>query len=79
MKEAEDALIRIPRYVDSNKEPTCAWVNSQCPFLLVARFGTEERCHWPGPGGEIRPVLERRYNSIGTLVPHNDCPVWNQE
>lgn len=76
---AESTTIKIPRYRDADGNPTCladARTNAFCPFLMSSSFGTREHCYWPDGGGEHCPQLWRRNHGLGTLIPHEHCPVW---
>lgn len=73
----------VERYIDADGKPTCIGDvrnNDACPFLMVSHFGTREHCFWEvsDPEQVHAPVLKRRNDGAGRLIPHCACPIWNK-
>ena len=66
--------IKIRKFRDHAGLPTCAkvWGVENCPMLRVAGMcEKQEIC------GFLCDNLNRR-GPEGTLIPHDNCPVWNE-
>ena len=74
----ETAAISVPKIRDNDSQPTCLFWEKVCPFYMQSGFGTREHCYWQLGKGKYRPQLERRDHGMGTTIPHQQCPVWEE-
>jgi hypothetical protein len=75
----ESVNLPLHRFRDSQGNCTCASnfaTGTFCPFLMTSSFGTREHCFWTEGRGRLRPMLERRDDGRGTLIPQPECPLW---
>lgn len=77
----EQKILTIDAYRDAENNPCCARdfaTGEVCPFYMTHTFGTGETCFWAGNAALGRPApLHRRKLGEGTLIPHENCPIWN--
>ena len=68
----DQATITVPRYRDSNGQPTCCshTTAAVCPMVAWTRFGFDARCQILGAD------IERRSDAWYALEPLPECPVW---
>lgn len=72
--------IDVKAYITNKNEPCCAKdfnTGEVCIFFRTQRMGCNETCLFADQQGKYWKILERRKNGIGTLIPHDNCPVWN--
>lgn len=75
----ETATIQVPRIRDQEGNPTCRWFDAVCPFFMTSSFGTREHCYFGDRTYKGTPAdLLRRENGMGTLIPCQQCQVWDQ-
>lgn len=80
-----NVLIPIKRYRTDTGIPTCARnfrANEACPFFAKLPFNPGGKCclvpsiaDKPLPGHSAFVEV----NESGFLVPHKDCPLWNEQ
>jgi hypothetical protein len=72
--------IEVTAYTHNNK-PCCAKnfdTGEVCVFYRTQRMGCNETCIFADQSGKYGQLLERRNNGNGTLIPHDNCPVWSK-
>jgi hypothetical protein len=79
----EKVSMTVTRFRDKNGEKTCAetWAEADgiCEFLMTGSMGTRESCFFPGHDeGKLYRRNTEKGNSMGTLIPHRDCPLWKE-
>ena len=73
--------IEVVFYRDSENNPTCAIDFNKgevCKFYRTQRFGTNETCVFSDQNGKYAQTLNRRKDGLGTLIPCENCPIWNK-
>lgn len=69
----------VTRYFDKDDQPTCA-INFKtgqvCIYYRTVRFGCSDTCIWfENPSSTY---LRRRDKGDGSLIPHADCPLFDE-
>lgn len=70
-------VIKVNAYKDNAGKPCCARNFSKgivCPFYRTKKFGTIETCVFADDNVRL---LRRGDDGDGTLIPLDNCPVWN--
>jgi len=74
-------MMEVTCYEDDDGNPTCAIdfsTGDVCVFYRTMSFGCKETCVFAEDTGRYPEILKRRKNDEGTLIPIENCPVWNK-
>jgi hypothetical protein len=72
--------MQVTAYRDSKGNPCCAGdfpTGEVCPFYRTQRYGCHETCVFGDAEGKYMKGLKRRENGDGSLIPLDNCPIWN--
>jgi len=79
---ADTFNLEVIRYYDAENNPTCAVDfknNLVCKFYLTQKFGCWETCFFADQNGKYKQILNRRKGGNGTLIPLENCPLWQKK
>ena len=75
--------LEIEKFTDSDGNQTCAIdfkKRNMCIFYMTHKFGCGETCFFAdNNSSNMWAPLERRKGGEGSLIPHNECPIWKKE
>jgi hypothetical protein len=74
----ETIQLPVIRYRDDDGKPTCMSRAGQCQFLQWSHFGTQYHCFWAKHGSD-QEIYARGDDRRGSLIPINECPLWEGE